>query len=371
MTARFRETGSGSFWGNLVYDQVVPSTHFLRQLADLIDWEKLTDGLADYYKGGGEFGAVPYRPSVLLKMLLISYLYKLSERETELFVGDSLAARYFVGIAANEPAPDHSSLSVFRERILSKGGIEAYEKLFRQVIRLAKEKGVKFGRIQVVDATHSIADVDTKKDKDRKDKGGKPRDEDASWGSKGKRKIKTVDGKTVETNKSFYGYKAHVSLNAESGMITSVVATTGKLTDGKQFPTLVQKDEEVGVEAEIYTGDKGYDDVDNHRVLEEKGKKSALILNKYRTEKKDGNKERWIELKASESYQAGKRERYRVEQKFGEGKRSHGWGRCRYLGFLNFGVQSYLTAMVLNLKRMVCLLTGRTFRGSATGAARA
>jgi len=368
MTARFRETGAGSFWGNYVYERVVPNTHFLRQLADLIDWEKLTEGLADLYKGGGEYGAIPYRPSVLLKMLLISYLYKLSERETELFVSDSLAARYFLGIAADERVPDHSSLSVFRERILQKGGIEAYEELFRRVVRLAKEKGIKFGRIQVVDATHSIADVDTKKDKDRKDKGGKPRDGDASWGSKGKHKTKTADGKTVETNKMFYGYKAHVSLNAESGMITSVVATTGKLTDGKQFPSLVQKDEEVGVEAEVYAGDKGYDDVDNHELLEQKGKKSALILNKYRTEKKDRNKQRWIELKSSEDYQAGKKVRYKVEQKFGEGKRFHGWGRCRYLGSLKFSVQSFLTAMVLNLKRMVCLLTGTSLRGAVPNA---
>ena len=35
-------------------------------------------------------------------MLLISYLYKLSERATELSVADSLAARYFLGIAADE-----------------------------------------------------------------------------------------------------------------------------------------------------------------------------------------------------------------------------------------------------------------------------
>ena len=371
MTVRFRETGGGSFWGNFVYEQVVPNSHFLRQLADLIDWDELTEGLADLYKGGGEYGAVPYHPAVLLKMLLITYLYKLSERETEMFVSDSLAARYFLGIATTERVPDHSSLSVFRERLLVRGGIESYEELFKRIVRMAKARGIKFGRIQVVDATHSIADVDTKKDKDKRDKGVKPRDGDASWGSKGRRKTKTVDGQTVETNKSFYGYKAHVSLNAESGIITAVTATTGKLTDGKQFPTLVQKDEETGACAEVYTGDKGYDDLENHGLLEDKGKHSALILNKYRTEKKDRNKERWLQLKASEDYQAGKKERYKVEQKFGEGKRFHGWGRCRYLGLLKFSVQSFLTAIVLNLKRMVCLITGTTLRRPATSSARA
>jgi len=83
-----------------------------------------------------------------------------------------------------------------------------------------------------------------------------------------------------------------------------------------------------------------------------------LILNRYRTKKKDRNKERWLELKASVDYQAGQKERYKVEQKFGEGKRYHGWGKCRYLGLKKYSVQSFLTVMVLNLKRMVRLLSG-------------
>jgi len=86
MTARFRETGQGSFWGDYVYEQVVPKNHFLRQLAELIDWDRLTEGLVDHYKGGAEYVSVPCHPATLLRMLLISYLYKLSERATELAV---------------------------------------------------------------------------------------------------------------------------------------------------------------------------------------------------------------------------------------------------------------------------------------------
>lgn len=100
----------------------------------------MTAGLSDYYKGGAEYGSVLYRPATLLKMLLISFLYELSERETEHCVADSLAARYFVGIAANEPVPDYSTQSVFRDRIMEKGGTQAYEELFRRVVRLAREK---------------------------------------------------------------------------------------------------------------------------------------------------------------------------------------------------------------------------------------
>lgn len=362
MTVRFRETGRSSFWGDYVYEQVVPKNHFLRQLAELIDWKSLTEGLVEHYKGGAEYGSVPYHPATLLKMLLISYLYNLSERATEMFVADSLAARYFVGIAANEPVPDHSTLSVFRDRILQRGGVEAYEELFRGIVRQAKEKGIKFGSIQVVDATHSLADVDVWREKERQGKGGQPRDPDASWGSKGKRKVEVGEGKSVEVNKAFLGYKTHLSLNAGSGIITSLWGTTGRATDGKQFAVLVEKDEGVGVDAEGYTGDRGYDDGENHELLRSKGKKSALMLNRYRTEKRDGNKGPWVEMKGSEEYQAGKRERYKVEQKIAEGKRYHGLGRCRYLGLAKYRVQGFLTGMVLNLKRMVWLLTGGRLR---------
>lgn len=370
---RYREGQRNSFWGDLIYDAVVPKSHFLRQLADLLDWEDLVKGYSEYYKGGAEYGPIPYHPSVLLKMLIIAYLYKLSERQVEAYAQDSLAARYFLGIAANESVPDHSTLSVFRERVLAKGGVEAFEDLLRRVIREARTKGIKLGKLQVVDATHSLADIDVAKDDERHDQGkGKPRrDKDASWGAKGRKKVRTADGKSATVNKTFYGYKAHLSLNAESGLITAVLATTGKVPDGQQFPKLVAKDEAVGVEAEIYAGDKAYDDGENHDLLWSKGKASALTLNGYRTSKKDGNKEPWVSLKASESYQLGRRERYKVEQKFGEGKRSHGWGRCRYLGLKGYSVQSYLTALVLNLKRMVRLLGGISLRGQITSLAHA
>ncbi|MDO8692015.1 MAG: transposase [Dehalococcoidia bacterium] len=221
----------------------------------------------------------------------------------------------------------------------------------------------------MVDATHSVADVDVKKDDERKADGKGPRDKDAAWGSKGKKRTKTVDGKTVMTNKSFYGYKSHFSLNAQNGIITSVVATPGNRTDGKEFPRLVAKDQEAGVEAEIYAGDKGYDDGENHELLRAEGKKSALCLNDYRTEKKDSNKGLWVEMKESAEYKEGKKERYKIEQKNGEAKSRHGLGRCRYLGLVKYAVQSILVAMVMNLKRMVKLLCGVTMSGKLAKAA--
>lgn len=370
MNQRFRPSGSGSFFGDhYIYDQVVSKTHFLRQLKELIPWEDLTRDLLSCYKGRAEYGPIPYHPAVLLKVLLLAYLYNLSERQVEEFVGDSLAAKYFVGLSVDQAAPDHSTLSVFRERILEKRGPKAFDDLFGKVVRIAKGKGIAFGRIQVVDATHSTADVDVKKEDERKGEGKGPRDKDAAWGSKGKRRIKTIDGKTMTVNKAFYGYKTHMSLNAGSGIVTSVVVTPGNWTDGKEFPSLFRKDQEVGIGAEIYAGDKGYDDGDNHELLRAEGKKSAICLNDYRTEKKNANKGLWLAMKESAEYQEGRKERYKIEQKNGEGKNRHGLGRCRYLGLAKYAVQALMTGIVMNLKRMLKLLCGTAMSGKLAPAA--
>jgi len=260
MSQRFRSCGRDSFFGDNYLELAVPQNHFLRLLRDLVNWERLAQGWADCYKGGAQYGPVPYHPALLLKMLFLSFLYKMPERQTEEFANDSVGARYFLALAAHQSAPDHSSLTVFRKRILEKKGPQAFEEVFQQVVRLAQEKGIVFGSIQVVDATHSVADVDVGKDEQRWKAGAGRRDNGAAWGTKGSKRVKTTEGKLALVNRWFHGYKTHLSLNAESGMITSVVATAGNESDGKQFRRLVDKDEEVGVAAQIYAADKAYDD---------------------------------------------------------------------------------------------------------------
>ena len=184
---RFRETGEGSFFADLVYQRVVPQGHFLRKLRELLPWESLTLQWVALYKGGAEYGPPQYHPSLVLKMLFLAYLYNLSERQVELFVNDSLSAKYFLGLAADEPCPDSTTLTVFKGRLLKAKGQAPLEELLARIVGLAQEEGIEFGRIQVVDSVHTVADVNVGKERQR-EKGGKPpRDTDARWGTKGRR----------------------------------------------------------------------------------------------------------------------------------------------------------------------------------------
>jgi IS5 family transposase len=177
--------------------------------------------------------------------------------------------------------------------------------------------------------------------------------------------VVSKDGERHKETQYYYGYKDQVSLNVGTGLVTTVIPGHAGDYDGHKFKKLVDKDLSRGIEIGTVAADKGYDDGENHYYLNQKGINSAIRLNSYRTQKKNENKEGWIRLKESSEYQEGLKERYKVERKFGEAKKWHGFARCRYVGFVRHAIQSYLTFMALNLKRLVKLLTGVSFRGEA------
>lgn len=362
---RCKGTTMDSFFGNFLYQQKVAKEHFLRKLDDVIDWGRFTKKLLRYYKGKGEIGQSPYNPTLILKMLLLSYLYDVSERQVEILANDSLSIGFFLGLGADEKAPDHSTLTLFKNRLINNAGTKAYEELFNELIIMAIEKGVKFGKLQVVDSVHTIADVNLIKDERRRRKGKAARDGGAGWGAKGNKLVVVKDGKKHRETEYFYGYKDQVSLNAGAELVTSVIPGRANDYDGHQLKKLVEKDLKKGIRIGTVAGDKGYDDGENHYYLQQNGVNSAIRLNRRRTQKRDKNKEGWLKLQESPEYQEGLKQRYKVERKFGEAKKWHGFGRCRYLGFVRHAIQSYLTFMALNLKRLVKLLTGVGFRSEA------
>ncbi len=141
-----------------------------------MDWDRFTTKLLGYYRGKGEIGQTPYNPTIVLKMLLLSYLWNVSERMVEVMANDSLSIGLFLGLGADERAPDHSTLTLFKNRLVENAGLRAYEELFDEIIRVAQEKRVKFGKLQVVDSVHLAADVNPGEDKQRQREGKSPRD---------------------------------------------------------------------------------------------------------------------------------------------------------------------------------------------------
>lgn len=88
-----------------------------------------------------------------------------------------------LGLAVDEVAPDHSTLTKFKARLLERDKLEAVKDLLCQIVTLAHEPGIRFGHIQVMDSVRTVADVNPEKEKARRDSGDQPpRDPDARRG---------------------------------------------------------------------------------------------------------------------------------------------------------------------------------------------
>jgi len=105
----FVETGRSSFFGDYLYDQIVPENHFLHILKQQIPWEHFTMRLIKLYKGSGVYGRPPFDPAIILKMEIIAYLYKLSERQAEVYINENIPAKFFVGLTADHSNSDRIS----------------------------------------------------------------------------------------------------------------------------------------------------------------------------------------------------------------------------------------------------------------------
>lgn len=350
-------------------EDLVPQGHFLRRLAEVIPWKRLATPFEACFKGGKEYGPHGYPVSMLLKMSVLSYLFDMSDPQTESFVKENLPARLFVGLSLMQPVPDETTLCRFRGRIVKDGKSDLLKRLFDDVLAEAQRKGVEMGKVQVLDAVHTESKIDkAKEDREKKkaeDDGNEPRpprDPDATWGCKGKqRKRDPETGETYEHKKFFYGYKSHVSLNQRVGLVSSVLFSTGKDADCTAAPFLIQDDINKGLKPTVVTADKAYDDIELHVLCGKHNIFNAVALRDTRTKQKNAKiRQRWEEHKKMPFYKKALKIRYKIEQKFGEAKLYHGLRKCRYCGLIKFAFQSTMTFLAMNLKRMVKLLPAPT-----------
>ena len=111
-------------------DEMVPSDHFLRKLNETVDFEFIYDLMEPLY---GKGGRPSIDPVVLIKMLLIGYLYGIdSERKLEEEVCFNLVYRWFLGLDLDDSIPDHSTFSQNRRRRFH--GTEIFRQIFEHIV---------------------------------------------------------------------------------------------------------------------------------------------------------------------------------------------------------------------------------------------
>jgi transposase len=103
---------------------------------------------AAFYADGKGRESIP--PGTYFRMLLVGYFEVIgSQRGIARRCSDSLSIRDFLGIPANRKSPDHSSLSVIRERL----SLEVHGRVFNWILQLAREKKLLKGKTVAVDST--------------------------------------------------------------------------------------------------------------------------------------------------------------------------------------------------------------------------
>lgn len=332
----------GSFYGNYLYDRIVPNDHLLRKINQVVDFTFAIEILKDRYNP--EIGRPAEEPEFMLRLCLLQYIYGDSDRTVVENACLNLAYKYFLGLAVDSEVPDYTTISHFRSKRL---GEEKFRLVFEQIVQQCIKQGLVKGKRQIIDSTPVIANIalksftgllrqcrenvlktiekyddkiaerlglrDLQKDKkvkytskeeglkkeleaagklldsvteELKTKRLSPTEElqkdlgllekavaDMEEGATD-RLISPVDpdarmGK--KTNKSWPGYKAHIVIEEETGIITGVETTPANKPDGSQLKPMLKEQEKIhSITPKEFSGDKAYDWGENLETLDSK-----------------------------------------------------------------------------------------------------
>ena len=112
--------------------------------------EEVWAGCAPAYADAARGGRPGIDPVVYFKMLMMGFFEGLeSERQIAARCADSLSLRGFLGYALDEATPDHSSMSVIRQRL----GSECFARVFALVLAALQRHGLLKGRHLGIDSS--------------------------------------------------------------------------------------------------------------------------------------------------------------------------------------------------------------------------
>jgi IS5 family transposase len=206
---------------------------FLAEIDAVTPWAALEKGVAPFYPSGGGRGRPPIGLTRMLRMYVAQQCFGLSDEGIEDALYDSQAIRHFVGIdLSRESAPDATTLLHFRH-LLERHQLTA--SIFSTINAHLAEKGLLLREGSIIDATLIAAPPSTK------NKDGQ-RDPEMHQSKKG--------------NQWYFGMKAHIGVDAQSGLVHTVIGTAGNVSDITQAQALLH-----GNETDVF-GDAGYQGVE-------------------------------------------------------------------------------------------------------------
>jgi IS5 family transposase len=181
---------------------------FLAEMERIVPWARLIAVIEPLYPTSGRVGRQPIGVPRMLRMYCLQQWYGLADEALEDALYDSQALRDFVGIdLSRESVPDATTLLKFR-RLLQDNDLT--RALFDEINAHLSEQGLLMRAGTIVDATIIAAPSSTKNE-------DKARDPEMHQTKKGKQ--------------WHFGMKAHIGVDAQSGLVHTVIGTAANVSD--------------------------------------------------------------------------------------------------------------------------------------------
>jgi transposase len=385
-------------------ENLVPQDHILRQIDTLVDFSFVRDAVKDCYCPDN--GRPGVDPELVVRMLLIGYLYNLSENRLCQEVTMHAEKRLFCHMTSFEDrVPDRSTINKLRNHRWSKSGL--FQIIMQRIVQQCIDAGLVSGRHLSVDGTQIRANASVKSIEpieppvpldeylagigftgDTSHTPSHPQHRDFH----GERFTNETHRSTTDPDARLYkkskgkeaslSYIGHDLIDTKSRVILDTRATIATGTAEREAALVMVDTLEtytLSEEPSTLAGDTGYGSGDFIADLLDRGIVPHIPLRagcqpepiptwKNKTnyahiqakrdikvrEVKARNFARFIASTAD--FKLSQILRKRNEHLFAEAKQNHGMDRARYRGLDSLQEQLYFTASVQNLKRLVSFM---------------
>ena len=293
---------------------------FLGEMEGIVPWALLLDVLSPHYypDAGKRAGRPPSGLERMLRLYCLQQWFGLADEALEEAVYDSQAFRGFLGLELGRDAvPDATTRLKFRHLLEDQNLTQT---IFDTLNQMLRERGLLMNQGTLVDATLIAAPASTK---------NKQHTRDPEMGHTGK-------GKPY-----YFGAKAHIGVDAESGLVHSATTTTAaNVADITETVNLLHGEEAMIFADAGYTGAEKREELKGREVTWHLATKRGKIAALPDGQLKDLRKQ--IERLKSQV-------RSRVEQVFHVIKDRFHHRKLRYQGLKKNGAHHHILFALANL----------------------
>ena len=290
---------------------------FLNEMERVMPWERLEALIEPHYPKVGK-GRPPRGLKVMLRIYCLQQWYGLSDPGVEEALYDMESMRRFAGLELGEDViPDETTVLNFRHLLEEHNLASA---VFESVKAYLGEQGLLLSGGSIVDATIIHAPSSTKNQR-------RERDPEIPSGAQ--------VSSTKKGNTWHFGMKAHISVDANSGLVHTVGVTTARDHDNSVISELIREDDRA-----IF-GDKGYASDQTKRAARQAHVYWAVWDKAKRNRKLSGSQCKRNKKHASV--------RAKVEHVFRVLKCQFGYRKTRYKGLAKNASQVFSLMALANL----------------------